>query len=281
MRFPFAMLLSLLLLLLTGCAVKKVKDVNYITLKPEQNSIPSPKLNIFVPRKAKGKKLPVLIFVHGGNWNTGNKNTYGFYGRNFAKKGLITVIPDYTLSPNANYDDMAKEIAAAIQWTKKNIDKYNGDPNQIFVTGHSAGGHLVALAVMNPKYGIDPKTISGIILNDAAGLDMKHYLESYPPTNENDYIATWTNNPAKWQEASPIYFIDKNTPPFLIYFGDKTYESIKTANERFLSKLHQFQPSIEPIHINKKHVPMITQYFWPWSKRFYETIKFIDLHKTD
>ena len=113
MRLLFAMLISIIVL--SGCAVKKVKDVTYVISQPDHNSIPSPKLNIFNPRKAKDKKLPVLIFVHGGNWNTGNKNTYGFYGRNFAKKGVITVIPDYTLSPNVNYDDMAKEIAAARQ----------------------------------------------------------------------------------------------------------------------------------------------------------------------
>jgi hypothetical protein len=63
---------------------------------------------------------------------------------------------------------------------------------------------------MNPKYGIDPKSISGIILNDAAGLDMKHYLEENPPTAHN-YITTWTSSPFKWQDASPIYFLDKNT----------------------------------------------------------------------
>jgi len=86
---------------------------------------------------------------------------------------------------------------------------------------------------MNPKYGIDPTEVSGIILNDAAGLDMKNYLENYPPANDNDYIATWTTNPDVWRDASPIYFLDKSTPPFLIYVGDKTYESIKTSNNRF------------------------------------------------
>jgi len=177
--------------------------------------------------------MPVLIFVHGGNWNTGNKNTYGFLGRNFAKKGVVILIPDYILSPTASYDEMAKEIAAVIQWAKQNCKEYNGDPNKIFITGHSAGGHLAALAVMNPKYGIDPTEVSGIILNDAAGLDMKNYLENYPPANDNDYIATWTTNPDVWRDASPIYFLDKSTPPFLIYVGDKTYESIKTNNNRF------------------------------------------------
>lgn len=258
-----------------SCSSKKFKDVSYLK---KQNKTER-KLNIFVPRKQSKEPMPVLIFVHGGNWNTGNKNIYGFFGRNFAKKGVITVIPSYTLSPNANYDEMTREIAAAIEWTKNNIKDYNGDSQRIFVTGHSAGGHLVALATMNPKYGVEVGTVSGIILNDAAGLDMKHYLENYPPTKENDYLTTWTNNPEEWKNASPIYFLDKNTPPFLIYVGKKTYPSIKVANERFLKELKGFQKEAQPIFVNKKHIPMILQYFWPWSNRFDETVKFMNQSK--
>jgi predicted peptidase len=138
------------------------------------------------------------------NWNSGNKETYNLLGRN-SLKGIITVIPDYTLSPQANYDVMTKEIAASIKWVQANIKKnYNGNVNQIYVTGHSAGGHL--LAVMNPKYGIDEKSIAGIILNDAAGLDMKNYLEKYPPTAKDDYLATWTSNPENWRCIANLFF---------------------------------------------------------------------------
>lgn len=278
MRTPLCLCFLLICQFFIGCATQKVKDITY--LQPsDSHMLTAPKLNVFTPRKSTKEKMPVLIFVHGGNWNTGNKDTYGFFGRNFAGKGIVTVIPDYTLSPDASYDRMTSQIAAVIQWVKGNIAQYNGDPNQIFITGHSAGGHLAALAVMNPKYGVNPASISGIILNDAAGLDMKNYLEDNPPTSENDYFTTWTDDPEKWQDASPIYFLNKDTPPFLIYVGDKTYESIKTANRRFLSALHKFQPDVVPIAVNKKHVPMILQYFWPWSNRFDEISNFILLHK--
>ncbi|WP_343023550.1 alpha/beta hydrolase [Flavobacterium sp. PL12] len=239
----------------------------------------APKMNVFTSRKSITKLAPVLIFIHGGNWNSGRKGTYDLLGRNFASDGIVTVIPDYTLSPDASYDVMTKQIAAVIKWVQKNISEYNGDPNQIFITGHSAGGHLGALAVMNPKYGIDPKTIAGIILNDAAGLDMKNYLEGNPPTVKDDYLATWTSDPVKWKDASPIYFLNKNTPPFLIYVGDKTYNSIKVANSRFLNALKPFQPEVQTIRLNKRHVPMVLQYFNPWSDRFDETISFIKAQK--
>jgi arylformamidase len=260
-----------------SCASKKTKDISY-ALKLTEKELKEAKLNIFVSKKV-SEKMPVLIFVHGGNWNTGNKNTYGFFGRNFAKKGIITIIPDYTLSPKTDYNGMTKQIAEAINWAKKNVSEYGGDPNQIFLTGHSAGGHLIALAVMNPKYGINPETISGIILNDAAGLDMKNYLENNPPTSENDYLATWSDNPENWRDASPIYYLNSKTPPLLIYVGNKTYSSIKIANDRFLAALTPLQPDAKSIFVNKKHVPMILQYFFSGSSRYDEIIDFIGKNK--
>ncbi|MBW8361140.1 MAG: alpha/beta hydrolase [Kaistella sp.] len=258
-------------LFLIGCQSVKHKDVVYGQSAQKKDL----KLNIFVPNHSENKKLPVLIFVHGGNWNSGNKNTYGFFGRNFAKKDVVTVIPEYTLSPEANVDQMTTEMAAAIQWVQENIETFHGDKTQLFVTGHSAGGQLIASAVLNPKFGIPNHSISGIILNDAAGIDMKYYLERNPPKNHNDYVKTWSRDPQKWHEASPVYFLTEHSPPFLIYVGSKTYPSIKTANKRFLKKLHEFQPDVQPVMINKSHIPMILQYFWPWSNRFTETHNFI------
>ena len=278
MRFPFLILLLMTAFLSFNCSSKKITDVSYLK-SLEVSTTDNPKLNVFIPRKSNVEQAAVLIFIHGGNWNSGRKGTYDLLGRNFANKSIITVIPDYTLSPNASYDTMTEQIAQVIIWCKENIHKYGGDPNQIFVSGHSAGGHLGALAVMNPKYKIDPKSISGIILNDAAGLDMKNYLEGNPPTEKDNYLATWTSIPEKWKEASPIYFLNKNTPPFLIYVGDKTYNSIKVANSRFVSVLNPFQPNVTPIRLNKRHAPMVLQYFNPWSDRFDETIEFIKKQK--
>ncbi|SRX54854.1 alpha/beta hydrolase [Aequorivita sp. CIP111184] len=278
MRLTATLLLSFFGILITGCAAKKHKDISYIN-KVNPNIVNSPKLNVFTPRKASEEKKPVLIFVHGGNWNSGGKDTYGFFGRNFAKKDVITVIPNYTLSPEVSYDEMTQQTAEAIKWTQEHIADYNGDPDRIYLTGHSAGGHLVALATMNPKYGIDPTTISGIILNDAAGLDMYNYLQKIPPGTENNYLTTWTNNPETWKNASPIYYINENTPPIMMYLGSKTYPSIKEGSRRFLDALHPFQPKVEPMVLSKKHIPMILQYFWPWNKRFNEIVQFMATHR--
>ncbi len=261
------------LFFIASCASKKTSGISY--LKSSKTTTASfPELNIFQPNKS--EKNPVVIFIHGGYWDEGNKNIYGFLGRNFAKKNVVTVIPNYTLSPKGNYDTMAKEVAAAIKWTYENIEKYNGNPNQIFLMGHSAGGHLIALVGSTNKYLENPDLIKGIILNDAAGLDMFSYLNKNPPTKFHNYDVTWTDNPENWKDASPIYALSAEAPPFLIYVGTKTFPSIKSSNEDFVKKLNENQPSIKINYLDKKHVPMMRQFLFPWNKHYKEMIDFID-----
>lgn len=271
------LLIILLTLIVSSCAVKKYTDLPYLSQPKLQIATDGslPTLNVFAPRKQFETERPVLIYVHGGYWNSGSKELYGFFGRNFAKHGVVTVIPGYTLSPTANYDTMTQQIAEAITWTQNNIEQYDGDPTQIYLTGHSAGGHLVALAALNPKYGIDPSSIKGIILNDAAALDMYHFLQENPPTEKHNYLTTWTEDPKTWKAASPIYYLSEDSPKFKIYLGSKTYKSIDVSNRQFLEALHEFQPGVELEVLNKKHAPMITQYVWPWSERYDEILRFI------
>lgn len=263
----------LLVVIFTSCASKKFKDITYLEKEMTEDVL---KLNIFQPRNKKAEKLPVVIFVHGGYWTEGDKDIYGFLGRNFSKNDVVTVIPSYTLSPKANYDTMAQEIANALEWTINNIADYKGDPEQIYLMGHSAGGHLIALISTNPKYLENREAIKGVILNDAAGLDMFTYLQNNPPTTEYNYITTWTKSPEEWKNASPLYFLDEKSPPFLIYVGEKTYPSIIKQNAVFVEKLHEFQPDVQPIFIDKKHVPMMSQYFFPWTNRYDEIMEFIN-----
>lgn len=262
--------------LVSSCASKKISNISY--LKKSEALITSfPELNVFQTQTS--EKSPVVIFIHGGYWTSGNKNIYGFLGRNFGKKKIVTVIPNYTLSPNGNYDTMAKEVAAAIQWTSENIEKYNGNPDQIFLMGHSAGGHLIALVGTNPKYLKNTDMIKGIILNDAAGLDMNSYLKKYPPTKKHNYDVTWTKNQDNWKDASPIYSLSKKAPPFLMFTGIKTYPSIISQNKAFVQKLKTFQPNVKINFLNKKHVPMMRQFLFPWNKNYKEIIKFIEANK--
>ncbi|MFI8378300.1 alpha/beta hydrolase [Leeuwenhoekiella sp. NPDC079379] len=255
-----------------SCSSVKHTDINYLK-SAYKASTEEPTLNIFQPKDST-QQHDVLIFVHGGNWNSGSKSTYSVLGRNFAKNDYVTVIPGYTLSPFANYDTMTRQITEAITWTKENIANYSGNPDRIFLMGHSAGGHLIALATMNPKYLNDNSLIKGLIFDDAAALDQLKYLQENPPTDEDYYDVTWTKDPEEWRNASPYYFLDENTPAILTYLGTKTIPSLYYYNDLFHQKLLEFQPQAKLITLNKKHVPMVTQFFWPFSTRFKEIKEF-------
>lgn len=247
-----------LLFFVASCGVQKDKHIEYLPtdLTSEEST---PTLNIFSPKEKPAEAMPVIIFAHGGNWNRGSKAGYGFYGRDLARKNIVLVVPGYTLSPEVTYDTQAKQIAAAIEWTQANIATYGGNPNQIFVNGHSAGGHLAALSVMNPKYGIDQSEISGIILNDAAGLDIYSFNVEVPPKKGGfyDYISTFTNNPETWKDASPINFVSEENPPFLIMGGTKSIESIIKYSDLFVEEVKKVQPNVRNVKFDKGHFSMM------------------------
>ena len=215
----------------TSCAFKNVhrsKNITYLRADAAINK-PAQQLNIFAPAKHKGLN-DVLIFVYGGSWNSGRKDIYNFFGTRWARKNVVTVIVDYPKSPKANYDEMALNIAKSVKWVKENVASYGGDPDRIFISGHSAGGHLAALVGIKNDYfmrvGI-ANPLKGIVLIDAAGLDMYGYLKEEGFEPGNTYLNTFTNDPVQWKAASPMYHLHTDMPPMLIYRGVKKYPSIE------------------------------------------------------
>ena len=175
-RQLLAVALGVLLVSAPGCSFRRIiraKDIVYRDANPITQTGPQ-HLNVFAPRKTDGP-TEVLIFVHGGSWRSGRKGLYSFFGKRLARKGVTAVIIDYPLSPEAQYNEMAASVAQAVEWTQQHIEEYGGSADKIFVSGHSAGGHLASLITVRDAYfdtlGIT-NPIRGTVLIDAAGLDM-------------------------------------------------------------------------------------------------------------
>lgn len=266
------------MLTLSGCTLLGSKAHKNIVYARGEGKISDQRLNIFAPNRS-GNPKDVLIFIHGGNWNSGKKSQYNLIGRNWSRKGIVCVIIDYPLSPEATYRQMADYSARSVKWVKDNIQNYGGNPDQIFISGHSAGGHLAALIAIDDQYFkklnmLNP--IKGLILIDAAGLDMYGYLLEEKPSGENTYLKTFTKDQKDWKDASPLYHLHKEMPPVTIFRGENTYPSIISSNEKFRIALNEFAPGT-PYEIikNKKHIPMITQFFNPWNKSYNRILGFI------
>ncbi len=126
------------------------------------------KLDVYTLDRAKGKKLPVLLFVHGGGFTRGDKHG-AFYPDNItlwaAKNGMVGVNIDYRLAPKDPWPAGVKDLASAIAWTHAHIARYGGDPNRIVLFGHSAGANDVADYAAHPEVrGAEASSVKGVIM---------------------------------------------------------------------------------------------------------------------
>lgn len=239
--------------------VKTEKDIAYSNTVAGKRNL----LDVYYP-EIEGKAKDVLVFIHGGSWDSGKKDIYWWLGRNFANKNIVEVNINYRLAPGHQYIEMASDAAAALKWVKTNISRYGGDPERIFVMGHSAGGHLTALINSDPHFfkeqGID-NPIRGVILNDGFGLDMHEYLLTAEKTKQTDsFLKTFSNDQEVWKKGSPLSYFDNINNPYLILVGERTYPAIQIQSRRLYDLLKgNGQPvSFEQVP-KKKHIGMITQ----------------------
>lgn len=266
--------------LLSSCAFQtlhRTKDINYI-LASTQKDLPNKSLDVYAPKKA--EKLPVLVFFYGGSWKSGKKEMYHFLGNRLARRGVIVVITDYPLSPDYEIPAMQKSALAAVNWTKDSIENYGGDPDRIFVSGHSAGGHLASLIAVKEgrlEASENGKKIAGSVLIDAAGLDMYGYLEETSEGEGKKYLNAFTDDPAVWKEYSSMYFLTDELSPMLILEGEQTYPSIRSSRERFMMRIEEkgIEDVTMKIYPKKKHIPMITQFLWTGSRVYKDVVGFI------
>ena len=275
--FVTTLILLVLLLVVHECVVarpsKRTKDIHYVAATAPDFSADRHVLDVYAPkRKGPANGYPVVVFIHGGNWDSGSKNIYTFIGRRLAKQGrsadaVVAVIISYRLAPNVLVPAMADDCARAVLWTTQHIAEYGGDPNRIFTMGHSAGGGLAALLATKDelftKLGLPRNPVKGAILDDPAGLDMYDYLQKMQYPNDQQYLVSFGKDPAVWRSVSPLYFVRKDSPPMLIYIGGRTYPSILNSGAVFNKKLEELGVQHDyKILPGKKHVPMVVQLFW-------------------
>ncbi len=259
-------------------SIKIKKDISY----PSATKSNRNQLDVYYPKDVSQAK-DVLVFIHGGSWDSGKKDIYWWMGRNFASKNVVTVIINYPLSPAAGYEDMARDCAAAIKWVKDSIATYGGNPERIFAMGHSAGGHLEALIDLDPRFFAEQQIanpLRGIILNDGFGLDMEQYLKLAEKNDQTtSFLKTFTTDPENWKKGSPLTYFDQIKHPYYILVGGETYEAIKLQSKRFYDMLTEAHKPVKYEVIPKKqHVPMISQMVFGANPLYQSIIDFMQSH---
>lgn len=110
---------------------------------------------------------PVVLFFYGGSWNTGSRGDYRFVGEALASRGVLTAVADYRLYPQVAYPDFLHDCAAALARTREEAPRFGGDPDRVFVMGHSAGAYNAAMLALDPRWlapwRLSPRQLSGWI----------------------------------------------------------------------------------------------------------------------
>lgn len=186
-----------------SASVETISDILYfdgLGFNPQRNV-----LDVYRPQGARG--APVLVFVHGGGWTSGDKLFYGYLGRAFASRGYVTVIPNYRLSPEVRHPVHVRDVARAVAWVYRAIASYGGDPERIVLMGHSAGGHLVSLLALDDRYlgeqGLTPEIVDGVL--PISGV---YDLNAVP-----GFAEVFGNDPERRRDASPLAHAREGEPP--------------------------------------------------------------------
>jgi len=271
---PLGLLLAAVVVLLTNewavaRASRRVADVPYVAASAPDFDAKRHLLDIYQPKKEAAPR-PVVLFIHGGNWNSGSKDDilYKAIGRRLAKQGFVGVVISYRLAPQVLVPQQADDCARALAWTVAHIREYGGDPARIVLMGHSAGGGLAALLATGSdtllaRHGLPPRAAHAVLLDDPAGLDMLDYLTKMQYPGDAKYLVPFSKDPAVWRQASALYHMKAGAPPFSMYIGGETYPSIKNSSEKFRQRMKQLGE--EPKYTllpGKSHVGMVTQLFW-------------------
>jgi acetyl esterase/lipase len=169
------------------------------------------RLDVFYPKGMTG--YPTLVWFHGGGLTGGNRKSGEALARRFTAAGVAVVLVGYRLSPRVKNPVWTEDAAAAVAWTVHNIGKYKGDPNKVFIAGHSAGGYLTAMVGLDEKYlgkhAVPPVKIAGLI--PIAGQMVTHATIRKANGKSKPYI----------DEFAPIHHVRADSPPWLVIVGDK------------------------------------------------------------
>lgn len=203
-------------------AYSRQSDVSYGTHERNQ-------LDIYIPNHLRDSTgtAPVVVFFHGGGWNSGAKSYYKFVAAALAEHGYVVVVPNYRLYPQVTAPEIYVDPAAAVAWTLKHAQEWHGDSKRVYLLGHSAGAHLAMMLALNSQYlehaGSSPNRLHGVI-GLAGPYDFLPFSRGYM----NELFGP----PAQFAASQPINFVRRDAPPLLLMHGlhDTTVAPKNTRN---------------------------------------------------
>lgn len=187
---------------------------------------PDERLDIFMPDNPAG--APVHIFIHGGYWYQFGKDEWSFIANALNRAGAMVVIPRYTLCPDATIEQILQQMRAMLRWVWQNIADHNGDPDRIYVSGHSAGGHLATELLLTDWSAHDELPVNVIKgVTAISGLyDLRPLVHSYV----QEHISLSADEAAA---LSPLLHLRATTIPLILTVSQEDPQGFHTQMDEF------------------------------------------------
>ena len=174
---------------------------------------PRQHMDIYRPAQAAKAGLPVIVFIYGGSWSSGDRQGYAFVGQALAARGFLVAVPDYRLVPAVHYPDFVEDTASAVRWIAAHAPDYGGRAGQVVLVGHSAGAYNAAMVALDPRWlGADRNVVRGFV-----GLAGPYDFAPFAGKAVKDAFAG-VGDPASTQ---PVNYASAESPPALLATGDK------------------------------------------------------------
>ena len=189
---------------------------------------PTQTLSLYRARQT-ATPAPMLLFVHGGSWDWGDPRDYGFVARSLAPEGFVVALAGYRLGEEGRYPAMLEDTAQAIGWLHANAAQYGGDPERIYLAGHSAGAYNVVQVALEPRWlaaeGVPASAIRGVV-------GMAGPYDFFPFDKDSTHAAFGgAPDPAATQ---PINHVSPQAPSMLLLTGSED-TTVKPRNTRALA----------------------------------------------
>ncbi len=218
---------------------------------------PRQKLDIYRPARPPAdvaRGLPVVVFFYGGSWNEGSRKDYAFVGEALSSRGFIAVLPDYRLYPEVRYPDFLTDCAQAVAWTLRSARALGGDPQRVFVMGHSAGAYNAAMLALDGRWlrqaGSSPADLRGWI-----GLAGPY---DFLPIDNADVKPVFFA-PDSPPDSQPVRHVQAGAPPALLIASHQDKLVSAERNTAGLARLLRAQqvPVVERYFDNTSHASLV------------------------
>jgi len=208
-------------------AQTRTSDVPYVKNGHERQV-----LDIYTPKTKADKPLPVMFWIHGGGWQTGDKANVALKPQVLTERGFLFVSTNYRLLPDVTMDVLTQDVAKAVGWVHRHIAEYGGDPNRIVIGGHSAGAQLAALLAVDERYlqeqNVPPAVLKGCVAVDGDTYDIPKIIATAEHRQmlyggkmfTFGHRQKFGNDPQQHVDFSAVTHVaaGKDIPPFLLLY---------------------------------------------------------------